>query len=335
MQHITIIESLRKTIDLLVCLSLLSLGYGIFEMSVGLVAGQILVLLVIWLLFRHAFGVAPRPALTWTGALSLIPQALPYGLLLVFYGVIQSTDSIMLATLRTEEEVGWYGVILRVINILSLIPLMCASAMFPTTARLYETDREQTVTIVRGLLRLMTFLALPIAVGVTLESPAIIRFLFTDAFLPAASPFKIITWSTGLYFLTIPLVLFLSAIGRQHYVTATLGAAALSNVLFNFILIPVWGMNGAATATVIAEILILTFCALETRKHIQKPGIVRHLVQSVIGCVAMTLVIWPLQGFHVLPVTGLGALVYIGVLFLIGALNRHDLKDIYRIIKRN
>ena len=95
-----------------------------------------------------------------------------------------------------------------------------------------------------------------------LASP-IVRFLYGDAYAPAAAPLRIITWYTAFSYLGVARNAWVVSYSKQNYLKYLYIGAAITNVLLNAIMIPLWGASGAALASLLTQIsTILLFPAL-------------------------------------------------------------------------
>jgi len=73
--------------------------------------------------------------------------------------------------------------------------------------------------------------------------------------LPSVNPLRIITWYTAFSYLGVARNAWVVGKDKQKYLIWIYMSAALSNVLFNIWLIPIWGASGAALASLIAQIV--------------------------------------------------------------------------------
>ena len=215
MEFITIAEACRRGIDLVIGVWVLSQGYGLTFLILGLVLSDLIILIFTWILLYSSLPIRIRIVFSSINWYETLVSSIPFGLLLVFLGVVNSIDTIMLAKIRGEDEVGLYGVVIRITSVLTIIPLMTATAMFPAVSRLYNTSIDKARSIFLNLIRLMMFLGMPIAFGTTLIGSSLIVFIYDATYLPAAMPLKIVIWSIGIVFLNLPMIMFLSSIERQ------------------------------------------------------------------------------------------------------------------------
>ena len=324
MAYVAIFDLTHKFLDLIACLILFELGFTLSHyMGVLILIEGVLLLCAVGVSWSH-LGVPFRLNIDWRNWGNLIRTALPYGLILVFFEMMTTVDTTILSKIRSPLEVGFYGASVRVVSVLSYVPLMVGSAMFPTVARVFHESPDSARPIFSGVIRAMILIGIPVAVGTTLLSQPIINLIYGEAYEAAANPLVVLAWAVGIYYVSTPLVLLLNAIDRQHYATGVVGFAALANVLLNFLLIPFWGPTGAAVATLIAQIAILMLSWKEITRLWGKIGVSRYWVQGIAAAAVMALFVFPFRSYPVVPVVIFGAAAYLGCLILVGGFTRND-----------
>jgi O-antigen/teichoic acid export membrane protein len=185
----------------------------------------------------------------------------------VMISIYYSLDSVMLGYLRDTGEVGQYAVAYRLPLALIGLAALWGSVLFPYASHLGVHDRET----LRGQLGFFSSVAaivsLPMGVGAILVGDELMPQLFGADFAPAGTPFIILAWAAAIVTFSMSVGTVATALGEErHYVWAVAGGA-LINVLLNLAAIPLFGMVGAACATVAAEVvvLILIWRRLHTR----------------------------------------------------------------------
>lgn len=335
MEFVSLAEAVRRCIDLAVGISILSNGLGISELIIGLVVSDLIILVLTWIMFTRSFRVRLKLVFSWKEWSNTLRTSIPFGLLLVFLGVINSIDTAMLGKMRTEDEVGLYGAVIRITSVLTILPMMAASAMFPATSRLFMTSADDARSIFKALIRLMIFIGLPLAVGTLFIGSTLITFIYNMSYLPAALPLKIVIWSIATAFLNLPMVMFLSSIEQQKQATIILGAGAFCNFLLNWILIPQYGMTGAAVTTVASQIIILILSYMRIIKFLKRLEWQKFFFQAGGGCLCMAAVLSVLPALHPVIMILAGVLTYSIIMILIGAINRDDVLNFRRLLNPN
>ncbi len=195
-------------------------------------------------------------------------SAWPFGLMGLMGVIMLNTDIIMLGWLRSSEEVGYYSAAQKPIQLLYVLPTLLATSVFPMIARLAKLSPEIVKNILEKALAIVVLIAIPITVaGVLLANP-IMNLLFGVEYAPGIATFQILM-------LTILIVYPSTIIGnaifafdqQKHFITFTL-VAALGNVAFNFLLIPRFGIEGAAISTVTTQLITNILIWYRIRKMI-------------------------------------------------------------------
>ncbi|MBI4552796.1 MAG: flippase [Candidatus Latescibacteria bacterium] len=324
MQYIALIDTVKRTIDLGCAVVVLSLGYGLLVLVVAFLASESLRLGLSWWVARRRLGLRIRPHIDLEAWRTRIATAFPFALMLTFMAILTNTDIMMLAKMRGEQEVGWYGAASRLTSTLTLIPMMCATAMFPVASRLYHESREAVRPLFVGLVRPMIILGLPIAVGTSLLVRPLILLLYGLQYVPAAAALRLLVWAVAFSFINLPMVLLLTAIDRQRFGTVAMGISAGLNVVFNAALIPSLGLVGASLATVIAAAALFVCCATAVTTAFRGLVIHRYFIHPVIGSAVMGGIVWTMAAENVFFAIGVGAVGYGMVLLVTGALKRED-----------
>lgn len=184
----------------------------------------------------------------------IIATAWPFGLMGLMGAINLNTDIIMLGWLRTAEEVGFYSAAQKPIQLLYVLPAILATSIFPIMARLAKTDPESVKKLLRKYFVKLVLAGTAIAiVGLIFASP-IINLLFGADYGSAVMTFRILMLTILIVY---PSALLGNAIFAYDHQKAFVGfvlAAVIGNVFFNFLLIPPFGIEGAAISTVITQL---------------------------------------------------------------------------------
>jgi len=185
----------------------------------------------------------------------ILLTAWPFGLMGLLGVVNLNTDIIMLGWLRSPEEVGYYSAAQKIIYLIYSLPGVLASGIFPALAKLAVNDNEQAKRLLGKATSLVIAAAVPMAIlGIFLARP-IIYLLFGTEYLPAVATFQILMSTLILVFPSTVLGNALFAYDQRKAFIWLVAASTVSNVLLNFALIPYWGIEGAAIATLISQFI--------------------------------------------------------------------------------
>ena len=249
----------------------------------------------------------------------LLRSAWPIALMGLLGAFMINVDIIMLGRMRSAAEIGFYAAGQRIVQVLYILPAIFASATFPTLSRLVstkETDRE--ISILEKMLALVLSITLPVVAGGIILGKPIIAVLYGSAYMPGALVFQTLLLTLLLIFPGTLLGNALIAHDKQKKAALPMAIAAISNVALNVLLIPLYGIVGAAIATVIVQALYIT--ALWRVTGLASPFRVFSRIRKIIAATAgMCIFVVFLEVFRV-PVLiniPISALLYAGTLLAI------------------
>jgi len=175
--------------------------------------------------------------------LPLVPSAL-------FLWVTNFSDRLFLVKLTDTHEVGLYSVGVRIASAMVLL-LAAFRTAWPAFAYSIEDDREakRTYAFVLTYLVLVTSW---VATGLTLLSPWLVRWLAAPSFESASRVVGPLSFAAVAFAGYMVVAIGVGRVRRTRFNWVVTGTAAAVNVALNLILIPRYGMMGAAVATIAA-----------------------------------------------------------------------------------
>lgn len=186
----------------------------------------------------------------------LFKMALPLGLSEIFIGIYYRVDTVLLSLLDTDAVVGWYDAAYTFVYGLRLLPVSVAMVLLPGLSRMFMESPDEAIRYYRTAIRYSSILGFFLTFLISACSKFWVRLVFGNQYGPSSDVLPILIWTCAIMFVNAFLGIFL-VVTRQRerffYATAT---GAVSNVVFNLILIPRYSMYGAAWATVFSEFLV-------------------------------------------------------------------------------
>ena len=219
---------------------------------------------------------------------------LPICIPLVFHGISQiilgQTDKVMLQKILTDNSVvGIYSFIVTFVHILNSI----YNALNNTWVPIYYdfTKRDEVTAILRRANRYSN-LFLSLCIGFMMVAPEFVR-IFADSNYWGG--INLIPWIVLAVFFTFQYsfaVNFELYHRKSKWIAIGTTAAAISNIIFNAILIPHFAMIGAAVATLLSYILLFVFhqlCASKLKADTEYPFKNSFFAKRVIVILAFTI----------------------------------------------
>jgi len=170
-----------------------------------------------------------------------------------------NTDTLMIGWMKTANDLGYYAAAQRPVQFLYLIPAVIATVVFPAFSRLAGKDNEKFRSLLEKSISSSFLLAIPLTLGGLILAPQIISLLFGNGYLPATTAFIFLLLTILLIFPSILIGNAIFAYNKQRQFIGYLALGALGNVVFNAVLIPPFGIAGAAFATILAQTLAIGF----------------------------------------------------------------------------
>jgi O-antigen/teichoic acid export membrane protein len=158
---------------------------------------------------------------------------------------------------------GNYSVALTVAGLVGLAPFSFTYAAFPRLAYLDDQGSRELALIIwrRG-----TVASIAMACLVGAASPILIPLLFGSGFQPAITPSLILLAGGVCYGGQSMLARALAARGDPNLLVRTYGLTLVVMVALDFLLIPVFGIIGAAVASSISALAGLALCVVRYKR---------------------------------------------------------------------
>jgi O-antigen/teichoic acid export membrane protein len=187
---------------------------------------------------------------------NILQISLPLTLTSYLALIMGSTDTIMIGMYLTEKEVGLYSVVLK-LSTMSLIIFTAVNTV--TVAKFSSLWAEQKMDDMRILARKSTNLILYISLPIFLTLwifPNEILSIFGSEFREASFSLIVMIIGQFLFIVAGPVWQMMNMTDKQKVFFYFSSLSAIINVVLNYYLIPIYGIDGAAIATVTGGIVL-------------------------------------------------------------------------------
>lgn len=225
-------------------------------------------------------------------------------------------DMILLGVLLGPVAVGLYGAAYKPVTAMLAVPLMVFLGLFPILSRTYMENSEFFPSFVLRLQKLTFLLILPCGVLSTFLSGQIIEMLYGEGFHQSVVALQVLSWSMVLVVLRGVYRQSLNAIGQQNKDLKCAGVSAAVNIFLTILLIPAFGIVGAATATLLSDVIWFSLITFYANTCIGGQGNFKYLGIPLLGVGVMTIVLWFAESYFWGLQILIGFGVYIAILFL-------------------
>jgi O-antigen/teichoic acid export membrane protein len=176
---------------------------------------------------------------------------------LIFAGIVVSVymkiDQLMIKEMLGAKEVGLYAAAVKLSEAWYFIPMAIASSLYPAIINARIFQKEVYYQKIQNLFDLMVWIAVSIALPTTFLSTLIVEFLYGKEYLGSSSVLIIHIWTGVFVFLGVASSKYLLAenfIKKTFYRTFI---GALLNIIMNYYLIRIIGIEGAAISTLFSH----------------------------------------------------------------------------------
>lgn len=166
----------------------------------------------------------------------------------LFQQMLMRADYLLIGLLLDSEQLGYYAMATAAAELLFIVP---EAVTTPLMKRLLQQD-EGIERLTPLALRLTGTAMLAACLGLAVTGEWLIVLLFGDVFRPAYP--ALLALLPGMFSLCYSSILHLDLLGKERPGTLSIfaGAAAALNLLLALLLIPRWGIVGAAVASSVA-----------------------------------------------------------------------------------
>lgn len=170
--------------------------------------------------------------------------------------VYMRSDQILIKAMLGEEQVGLYSAAVRLSEAWYIIPVVVTSSIYPALVNARKLGIQPYHARLRALYALMIWIAIGIAVPMTLVSGFLVTSLYGEAYRDAGPVLMVHIWTGVFVFMGVAFSRYLMVenMNYRNFFRTLLGA--VSNIVLNLLLIPAFGIMGSAVATLIAQALV-------------------------------------------------------------------------------
>jgi O-antigen/teichoic acid export membrane protein len=222
----------------------------------GQVSGHATANLLLFLLSRRHLPARRARSVPWRG---LFAAALPLGLAGLCQQAYFYLDNLFVRAIEGEVALGHYNVGVRVLSYTIMIAVYASLAALPWLTRCHTQGRlgEAAVKLVQPL-----FALAGLGAGLLWPWTELLLGLFGPGFEAAAASLRWLLCATAVIYAGAGLLTAVVATGRTRVMLAITASGLLVNVVGNTLLVPAFGIEGAAMATLATEVSVALLAGL-------------------------------------------------------------------------
>ena len=221
------------------------------------------------LLFRY-FKDGNKLSFSLATAKRLLSRSSHYifaGLMIVIYS---KADNIILGKMIDETNVGYYSAATTLCNAWPFVLTAIIDSASPIIIDTYKENKEEYQKKIKQLYAAIFYVAVVVAILITLLSKVIVSVLYGEAYMPTVEPLRIVCWSTIFAYLGVARATWMQCEDKLKYEATLSLLGAIVNVILNLVLIRLYGIKGAALALLLTQFLtniVFVYLIKETREN--------------------------------------------------------------------
>jgi len=243
------------------------------------------------------------------------------------------------------QYVGYYNAASPIARLPLIISMSVATAVLPAaSAALSNNNRDLLGMYINQAFRYVTLVVLPMTIGTIIFSTPIINILWPGGYESGSVALKIL--AAGMLFFTIYTVSssISQGMGKPNIPMLALIGGTIIELVVSIILVPSYGINGAAIATTIAAFFIMVTVGWKTLKNADVNIPLKDYGKIIAASLIMgaLLLLFPqdlfvgLQKYFIfLFVVILAAFLYVGTLVVIGGLKKSDVNAFKKLADKS
>ncbi len=217
-----------------------------------------------------------------------------YKSILVFFGnaitqtIYLNSDVTILGILTNDYYVGIYGVATKIYSIVKRVFNAAISVAIPRLSYYAAKDQEKFIKLLTRIIHFCEVLVTPAVIGLILFRKEIIMLISGTEFQEAST--TLVIFALSLWCAILANILnngVLVSQGKENKVLQATILSAFFNSSFNFVLIPLFKQNGAALTTLLAELIMVVYAALNIKDILKLLFSLKALFNTALGCIVM------------------------------------------------
>ena len=248
-------------------------------------------------------------------------------------------DKIMLGSLTTVSEVGFYENAEKIINIPLALITALGTVMLPRMSNIIgKGDIEKAKTYILKSICFVMFLSSAMSFGLIAIGGSFAPFFFGKEFE-----------KTGLLIVllavTLPFISFANVIRTQYLIPnekdkiyiKSVFMGAIINLLMNFLFIPQYGSIGACYGTIAAEISVMIYQVIAIRMELPFKMYLIKAAPFLVKAIVMLIVIYPINYMQIKDFYKITLQIFIGgviyfilnIKYILSIINLKKSKKVY------
>jgi len=280
------------------------LGSKVANVALAYLAGLGVTVFIATGLFtkRHADIIRAKLEISKGLLKELFAFALPVLIGALASAIIGYMGTLALAIFRSLPEVGFYQVAYPAANLLLYFPIAMGAVLFPMISELWAKKKHDLIgEAMHTLIKFSLIFIAPAALIIITFPDVVISTLFGSEYLAASTALQILALMAIVQTLYIISNKMIFGIGKPAISTVVLIIMGCFNFALNLILIPTYGVEGAAVAAFLSMLVGFSLSLNFARKYVKFRVPSSPLIKALVGGLLTLLMVSGLKWIIDLP----------------------------------
>jgi len=188
-------------------------------------------------------------------ASEILKYSWPLALSGIVISIYMKIDQIMIKEMLGKTSIGHYAAAVKISEAWYFVPIAINSSLFPAIINAKKRSLKEFYDRLKILYSFMLLSAVAISIPTTIYSKYIINLLYKEQFDQASTVLMFHIWAGVLVSLGVVTSSIIIANNKQNNALISTSIGAISNIILNLLMIPRFGIVGAAFATILSQII--------------------------------------------------------------------------------
>jgi len=344
--HSIISDVLRNLVNVVTLGIFIFLGFKTNAVILSYLLGILALFLLSYFYCRHAIPeIFVKPKVSYRLKKVIRKDVFRYSLPFIFSGIIYeifvNLDSFVIGYFKGATDVGYYNVAILLASFLAIAPTLFTKLFFPLITKEFSLKNFGSIKILsKQVEKWVLIINLPLCLLIILFPGAVINLLFGSEYIAAEISLRILGIGMFFYSLTTVLENLISMIGKSKVLMTNIFIAAVLNLVLNVLLVPRYGMAGAAFSTMLMYFILGIILFFQVKNYTKIIPFKKDMLKICVSIIPPTILLFFLR--NLIPVNLLSIilqvlffiLTYLLLVFITKGIDRNDLMILKAIKKK-
>lgn len=207
--------------------------------------------------------------------MTLLSESWPLIISSISITLYSRIDQVLIRNFLGESELGIYSAVILLSTGWYFVPAILYTSLLPSMTKIKSLNEEIYLNRLSKMFRFFIVISLAISIITCFQSENLIRLIYGDRFIKGAKVLSIHIFTTIPVFLGMGAGLWIIIERKTKLILLQTTVGAILSVLANFLLIPLFGIVGAALSSLIVlfSVSVLTNFVVERKLFFLQLGI--------------------------------------------------------------